>query len=201
MLITDRRRSRLPLLNAVDQALTGGVDAVQLRERGLAPIVLATLARELAAICDGRAALVINDEPDLAAAVGVGVHLPGHGPPVAETRSRLLATALIGRSVHDPVKASAHGGADYLVAGHVFATASHPGARPIGLAGLAAITAAVPSVPVLAVGGINASNIREAMAAGASGIAVIGAIMGAEDPRSAAADLAAALYAHQEAVP
>lgn len=200
MLITDRHRSRLPLLKAVDLALSGGVDAVQLRERGLAPEALAALARELAAICDGRAAFLVNNQPDLAAAVGAGVHLPGHGPPVPKTRSRLPAAALVGRSVHDPAEAAGHPGADYLVAGHVFATPSHPGACPIGLAGLAAITAAVPGVPVLAVGGIDASNVGEAVAAGASGIAVIGAIIATADPTSAAARLAAALRAHQEDV-
>ncbi|HEU0114530.1 MAG TPA: sulfur carrier protein ThiS, partial [Thermomicrobiales bacterium] len=97
-------------------------------------------------------------------------------------------------SVHDATAARAAAGADFLLAGHLFPTASHPGQAPLGLAGLRRIVVAAPC-PVLAVGGIDAANAPAAIRAGARGVAVIGAIADARDPAEAAARLRATVDA------
>ena len=79
----------------------------------------------------------------------------------------------------------------YLIAGPIYATPSHPGAHPAGLALIREI-APITRVPVIAIGGITAKNARDVMQAGAHGIAVISAILGSEDPQDAARGLAKA---------
>jgi thiamine-phosphate diphosphorylase len=85
-------------------------------------------------------------------------------------------------------------GASLLIAGTVFASASHPGGETIGSDGLREICAAV-RVPVLGIGGITAANAGDVIRAGASGVAVISAIAGADDPQAAAHGLRHAIDA------
>jgi thiamine biosynthesis protein ThiS len=99
---------------------------------------------------------------------------------------------LIGRSVHSAQEASRSTGMDYLLAGHVYPSASKPGKPPLGLEGLRAIVSSAPC-PVLAIGGITAERVAAVVHASAHGIAVIGAIAEANDPRAAAMALRAAL--------
>ncbi|HEY7036171.1 MAG TPA: sulfur carrier protein ThiS, partial [Thermomicrobiales bacterium] len=80
-------------------------------------------------------------------------------------------------------------GADYLIAGHVFATASKRDLPPIGVDGLRRIADAAPC-PVLAIGGISAANVPSVLAVGAFGVAIISAISGAPDPAAAARAIA-----------
>jgi len=107
MLVTDRHLSRRPLVEAVAMAVEGGVNAVQLRERGLEAGELYQLALALRKAIQGRALLLINDRLDVALACGAdGVHLPERGLPPAAARSLGSrargpdAPFLIGRSVH-----------------------------------------------------------------------------------------------------
>ena len=136
-----------------------------------------------------RAKLIVNSALEVALEAGAdGVHFP------EGTRfDRLTDEMLAGRSVHshEAAQKAAREGADYIVAGPVFETNSHTGDKPAGL-GLIAETAAL-EVPVLAIGGITAQNAAEAMAAGASGVAVISAIISADDPLDATHDLRDAL--------
>lgn len=192
MLVTDRRRSIRPLPEVVAAAVAGGVDAVHLREPDLEPAARLDLAERLREVIGPRAALVINGDAAAAAALGLGLHLPERGMATAEARRIVGARPLLGRSVHSAAAAAAAGGADYLLAGHLFPTASKPGREPIGLDGLRRI-AEVAWEPVLAVGGIDANRVAAAVAAGAVGVAVIGAIAAAPDPEQAAAELRAAV--------
>lgn len=188
MLVTDRLRSSLPLIDLVREAVAGGVDAVQLREKNLDRDALADLARTLQQIIGRSAMLTLNGDPALAADLGLDVHLPEAGPPIAAVRRIVGPTAMIGRSVHSVQAANANADADYLIAGHVFASRSKPGLAPIGPEGLRAIVGE-STTPVLAIGGITARNVRAALHAGAYGVAVIGAIASAAGPREAAAAL------------
>ncbi len=192
MLVTDRRRARWALPELVAAAVAGGVDAVQVRERNLGAEELAVLSRRLREVIAGRAALLVNDEPRLAVALELGLHLPDRGVDLAQARRWIGGERLLGRSVHSAAAAAASGAVDYVLAGHVFATPSKPGRAPIGLTGLHRITAAAP-VSVLAVGGITAERIPAVLRAGAVGVAVIGAIADATDPERAAAALWAAI--------
>lgn len=146
------------------------------------------VARTLLNRLDSPQRQIINDDLELAAELGCGLHLPERSSLVAEARERLGPSALIGRSVHSPESAVASHDVDYLIAGHVFATSSKPGLPPLGLDGLTAIVASSPA-PVLAIGGITADHIPAVIAAGAHGVAVISAIADSADPRAAAARL------------
>jgi thiamine-phosphate pyrophosphorylase len=197
-LVTDRSAlSGLSLEEAVAQAIEGGANLVQLREKDLPAADLLALAERLRAVTRGRALFLVNDRLDVALTCAAdGVHLPERGLPVAVARRLTGEGFIIGRSVHSVAEAvrARQEGADYVQAGTIFASRSHPGQAPAGLSLLEAIAAAV-NIPILAVGGITAANVSEAMAAGASGAAVISAILSAPSPREAARGLAQVMAA------
>jgi thiamine-phosphate pyrophosphorylase len=178
------------LLRAVDEAIDGGVNVVQLREKDLSAGALSDLVRPMRRLVHGRALLVVNGSVEGDAE---GVHL-SEGAPTPEGARHLI----VGRSVHsvDAAERAASAGADYLVAGPIYQTNSHPGAVPAGVALVCRITEVV-SIPVLGIGGIDYRRAPEVMDAGAAGIAVISAILGSPDPRAAAARLWSALESAQ----
>jgi len=181
------------LVAAVEAAVAGGVDAVQLREKDLPPDELLSLGRRLREVTSGRALLLVNGPLDVALACGAdGIHLPEAAPPVERPRPDFL----VGRSVHstDAALRAEADGSDYLVAGPVYETRSHPGAAPAGTGLIAQIAGAV-RLPVLAIGGLNAERMDEVVRAGAAGIAVISAVLAAASPAAAARDLRRALDA------
>jgi thiamine biosynthesis protein ThiS len=192
MLITDAPRARLPLLELAAEAVAGGVDAIYLRDVHLRSSDLARVVRRLRETIGDKAALLVNGGVEAAQEAGTGLHLRERDPLPAAARAILGPAALIGRSVHSPAAAADSTGATHLLAGHVYPSASKPGQPPLGLAGFAAIAAAAPC-PTLAIGGITAQRAPDVVQAGAHGIAVIGAIVEAADPRQAAAALRAAL--------
>jgi len=198
-LVTDRRLCQaLSLEEAVAQAVEGGANLVQLREKDLLTADLLALAEKLRAVTHlGRALFLVNDRLDVALACSAdGVHLPEQGLPVAAARRLAGERFIVGRSVHsvaEAVRAQAEG-ADYVQVGTIFASRSHPDLPVAGLGLLEAVAAAV-SIPILVVGGITAANVGEAMAVGAGGAAVISAILGAPSPRDAARGLAQAIAA------
>ncbi len=189
MLITDRFRLRgRPLEEVASQAVEGGVNAVQLREKDMGTGELSELAATLHAALRDRAMLLVNDRIDIALAVGAdGVHLPEHSLPGDKARDIAGDACIVGRSVHsvEAAVAAQAEGADYLQVGTIFETASKPGRPAAGLSLVREVRDAV-SIPVVAVGGIDAGNAAGVIAAGADGVAVIGAIMDADDPRQAA---------------
>ena len=193
-LITDRRvcggTERLEW--AVEAAVAGGVQLVQLREKDLPGGPLLALAERLRRCTQGKALLFVNERVDVALACGAdGVHLGEEGISVAEARRAAQGRELlIGRSVHHLAGAlqAAEAGADLLQVGPVYATASHPDAAPQGV-GLVAEVAALVGVPVMGVGGITPANGMEVVAAGAAGVAVIRGILAAPSPHRAAQQL------------
>jgi thiamine-phosphate pyrophosphorylase len=199
MLVTDR--SLFPsggLAEAVDSAVSGGVDAVQLREKDLPDDELIALGRELRAVTRGRALLLVNGTTAQAIACDAdGLHLPESAPPVAPGHSafRIPHSAfLLGRSVHDAgaARLAVAEGVDYLVLGTVFPSSSHPGGMTGGLDLIRRVRAAVDT-PIIAIGGITAATAASVLDAGASGVAVISAILAAADPRAAALELRAVI--------
>ena len=198
--ITDREQTRgRPLSEVVTAALRGGAGAVQLREKDLPPRDLYPLAMELRALTRQYGArLLINDRIDVALAVEAdGIHLTTSSLPTAVARRLVGPTRLIGASTHNltEARAAADGGADFLVFGPVFFTPSKaPYGEPVGLEALRAVRAAVP-LPILAIGGIKQANLEQTMQAGADGIAVISAVVAADDPEAASRDLLTALDA------
>ena len=157
---------------------------VQLREKDLSGGHLLELASEIQQTIGDRALLTINERLDVALLCDAdGVHLGEEA--LIPTSARRIAgdTLQIGRSVHSvggALKAQEQG-ADYLIAGAVFDTRSHPGGRPMGLEFIEELKPAL-QIPYLGIGGINASNAASVIAAGASGVAVISAILASEQP-------------------
>jgi thiamine-phosphate pyrophosphorylase len=205
-LVTEPRKPSVELTRAIDLALGGGVDWVQLRDKSASAASLFAQSRQLLAVTGERQAnLAVNDRLDVALAAGAdGVHLAAQSLAVAEAVSLANGRLLIGRSVHglDEAIQAAADGADYLTFGHVFPTSTHPGLPPRGLDELRAIVQAV-DVPVLAIGGITTDNLDAVLATGCAGVAVISAILSDADPCRAAARLRRALDAspHQPRTP
>ncbi len=156
-------------------------------------------ARAVRALCRQHDALfMVNDHVDLALVTGAeGVHVGQKDLPVAEVRRIAPPGFIVGASTNNAHEArvAEAAGASYIAVGDLFGTASKKGTRAASPARLAAVKAAV-GLPVIGIGGINAANVAEVMAAGADGIAVIGAVCAAEDPRSAAAQLVHLIETH-----
>jgi len=192
MLVTDARRARMPLLDLVREAVAGGVDAIYLRDACGSIDELALTMRTLRAEIGDKVVLLVNGGPQAAMATGGGLHLRERDMSPIAARDHLGPRVAIGRSVHTPEGAAAEAGADYILAGHVYPSPSKPGLPPLRIAGLASIVAVAPC-PVIGIGGITPARVAEVTQTGARGVAVIGAIAEAGDPRAAAAALRVAV--------
>jgi len=187
LVISDRRQARRPLEEIAEAAFAGGCRWFSLREKDLPPAERRALLGALMVL--GRrngATVTVHEDIDAAVAAGAdGVHLPsGESPKAARSR---LPGALIGASAHSAEEASAllRAGADYVTVSPVFLTESKPGYGPaLGLDGLARIVTQA-SGPVIALGGISAETAPLCLAGGAQGVAVMGEVMRAADPRAA----------------
>src|SRR3990172_4945137 len=195
-LVTDRTQTGGRLLaEVVEECLAAGLRAVQLREKDLPDAEFLALAHSLREVTwRVGARLFINGRLDAALAVGADGFQRGHdAPPIPVLRSR-APDLPIGASVHgvDEAGAAERDGADFIVFGPVYDTPSKRAyGRPPGLAGLAAACRRSP-VPVLAIGGVTAARVPELRDAGAAGVAVIRALLEADDPAAAAKELLAA---------
>ncbi|NLT05075.1 MAG: thiamine phosphate synthase [Solirubrobacterales bacterium] len=182
---------------ALEAALRGGVDMVQLRDRDLDDDALLARAAAWRRICDAhRALLWVNDRPDLALAAGAdGVHVGQDDMPVAEARERSGGELLVGLSTHAPdqLEAGIAAGADQLSVGPVWETPTKPGRPATGIEYVRAAAALRPPQPWFAIGGIDGGNVDKVAAAGAERVVVTRAIREAADPESAAAFLRAGL--------
>jgi thiamine-phosphate pyrophosphorylase len=174
----------------LEAAVRGGVDLIQLRDKGLDDGEVIAAAREFRAVADaGGALFILNDRPDLVAACGAdGVHVGQDDASVADARAAVGPERIVGRSTHAPEQgaaADADPDVDYLAVGPVHATPTKPG-RPA--AGLEYVEWAVANVRKtwFAIGGLDAGNVAEVTARGARRIIVVRAIAGAADPEAAA---------------
>jgi len=197
-LVTDRRLGgEQSLVSQVAQAVAGGVNLVQLREKDLPGRPLLELAGELRAVIGNSAMLLINERVDVAVAARAdGVQLGEEALPTKEARKILDPEALIGRSVHSEQGAqmAEAEGADFLLVGTIYATSSHPGHEPAGPELIRRIAASC-SLPLIGIGGINEANLGLVLEAGAQGVAVISSILDAPDPEEAARGLRQAMLA------
>jgi thiamine-phosphate pyrophosphorylase len=178
----------LPLALAVLAA--GGADvALHLRGPGSGGRSLYELAEPLARAAGRNGALfVVNDQVDVALAVGAGGVQLGRRSMLPPDARRILGDGpLVGVSVGSTAEIwdAARGGADFVLAGSVYATATHPGREGIGLEGLGEMTRL--GVPTVAIGGVTPERVAEVRAAGARGVAAIRAVWDADDPARAVA--------------
>jgi thiamine-phosphate pyrophosphorylase len=177
--------------------LAGGAKLLQLRLKDAAPRQLYETALALRAVSRASGALlVVNDRPDVAAAVDAdGVHLGQDDVPVAAARAVLPPGRVVGVSTHDldEARTAIRAGADYLAVGPIFETTSKRGALPArGLELLRAVRA-LTDRPLVAIGGITLDTAPAVRAAGADGVAMIGALARAEDPAATVRELVARL--------
>lgn len=190
MLITDRKQSRLPLINAVKLALKGGVNTIQLREKDLPTKDIYSLACELRAIThDLNASLIINDRVDIVLAANAdGVHLGWQAMPVNRVRNLIGFERIIGISAHTLQEAlqAQDSGADYITYGPIFKTPSKEGIlEPTGTEAILELKEKI-KIPIIALGGITVDNAERVMASGADGIAVVSSILKSDNPENTA---------------
>jgi thiamine-phosphate pyrophosphorylase len=190
-LVTDRALAQgRELVDIVHAAVRGGVRVVQLRDKDASSRAALGQAQALKALLDPLGVpLIVNDRIDLALACGAaGVHLGQDDLPCDLARQLVGHDLIIGVSVSTPEEArrATREGANYLGVSPVFDTPTKVDTpKATGLAGLAAIRAAT-DLPLIAIGGISLSKVAVVVAGGADGIAVVSAIMAAEDPEMAA---------------
>jgi thiamine-phosphate pyrophosphorylase len=189
-LCTDSRRRTGDLADFLAAALSGGVDIVQLREKGLEAREELALLEVVADAARRHGALwAVNDRADLAAAAGADVlHLGQDDLPVPAARRLVGASPLLGRSTHDRAQVDAAGaepGVDYFCVGPTWPTPTKPGRPAPGLE-LTAYAAATATRPWFAIGGIDLDRLDDVLAVGARRVVVVRAITGADDPQAAA---------------
>jgi thiamine-phosphate pyrophosphorylase len=190
LLVTDRHQTRgRALVSVLAQALKAGSLGIQIRERDLEVKALLPLSSEIRSLgAAGGSQVLINDRIDVALSFdGVGVHLRSDSLPVAVARRLIGSQRLLGVSVHsvsEAVQAEADG-ADYIVLGPIYETASKQRfGSPLGLTTLEHAARTV-QLPIIGIGGVTASRARDVRAAGAFGVAVITAILAADDVQAA----------------
>ena len=197
-LCTDGRRRQGDLADFLDAALAGGVDIIQLREKGLEAAEELALLEVFADACrrHGRL-LAVNDRADVALAAGADVlHLGQDDLPLPAARQILGPGPLIGRSSHSPAQAgsaAAEEGVDYFCAGPLWTTPTKPGRPATGLELVSHVASLQADRPWFAIGGISFDRLDDVLAAGATRVVVVRAITEAADPGAAAAAFATRL--------
>ena len=192
-LCTDRElMSTDTLEEAVEQAVRGGCTVVQLREKDCASLEFYETAKKVKEITDRyQVPLIINDRVDIALAVGAdGVHVGQDDLPAGEVRRILGPDKIVGvsaGSVAEAVKAE-EDGADYLGVGAMYATSTKEDADVTSREELLRIREAV-DLPIVVIGGINRSNYRNFKGIGVNGLAVVSAVIAADDIEAAAREL------------
>lgn len=201
-LVCDCMPGERDLSDFIAEAVAGGVDVVQLREKNLEDEFLTEAASVAADACDAHGALfILNDRPDIAAAVRAdGVHVGQDDMPVEQARKIVGPDMLVGLSTHRPSEidtafARAPDGepyVDYIGVGPVHTTPTKPGRPAVGTE-LVSYASANAHVPFFAIGGIDSENLLAVLDAGASRVCVLRAISDARDPEQAALTLRAGL--------
>jgi thiamine-phosphate pyrophosphorylase len=193
--LTDREWSRgRSMLAVAEAAIAGGATVIQLRDKTASTRLLVEEGLALRELTRKHGVLlIVNDRIDVALAVDAdGAHVGQDDMPGALARQLLGPERILGISAGnmDETMAALNAGADYLGVGPIFATRGKADAgAPIGIRLLRELSSRY-TTPLVAIGGINSTNAREVIAAGAAGIAVITAVVNAEDVVVAARSLA-----------
>lgn len=202
VLITERC-CRGDWFDAAEQALLGGADCLQLREKELESGELLCRAKRLVELCHRYGKLcIINDRPDIAILSDAdGVHVGQGDLPAVEARKLIGRGKILGVSTHEigQAKQALLDGADYIGVGPVFPSATKPRDFVAGLAYARQVAQEIP-LPAVAIAGITAANVDEVIETGIRAVAVTAAVLGCDDPRAAAAELKAKLTGEPVAV-
>ena len=170
---------------ATRSMLEGGVQILQLRAKNFPKDLLPPLARQIAPMCkEHNVPFIINDYPDLVADCEAdGVHVGQDDISVAEARRIVGPNKIVGLSTHslDQAVAAVSQAPDYIGFGPLFATATKPDYRPIGIKDISEAHRLV-ELPVFCIGGIKRENLPAVLAAGASRVVIVSGILQAKDP-------------------
>ena len=165
----------------------GGVDILQLRAKNFGALDVEVLARQMHPVTrDAGVPLVINDHPEVAAAIGTeGIHVGQDDMSVEATRRIVGPQCFVGKSTHSVTQARAamEEGADYIGFGPLFATGTKPDYVPIGLQDIAEVEG-LATVPVFCIGGVNQERLAQVLATGAKRVVVVSAFLLAADVRA-----------------
>lgn len=190
LLVTGRHLAREPLDAVCTAALGAGFTAVMVREKDLEGADLLALAGRIHAVCTAAGGLcLVNDRVDVALALpGAGAHVGRAGIDVPSARRLLGPDRVLGYSAHEAAEArdALEAGADYVTLSPIFPSHSKPGLPPRGLAFLEASLEHLPASRVVALGGVDADRVGGVRRSGAGGAAVLGAVLAAADPGTAA---------------
>ncbi|MBS5371408.1 MAG: thiamine phosphate synthase [Coprobacillus cateniformis] len=184
-LVTDRHWLKAhSLYEDVEAAINGGVTCVQLREKHLNHQLFVQEAKELKELCNqNQIPLIINDNVEVMLEVDAdGIHVGQSDMQAQDVRKLIGSDKVLGVSVQTVEQAitAQNAGADYLGVGAVFPTGTKDDAIEVDLATLQDICQHV-DIPIVAIGGINQENLLQLKGSGIDGIAVVSAIMAAED--------------------
>ena len=186
---------------AAGQAIRGGASTIQLRDKMMTGKELLTTAKQMKDLCAEHGVLfIVNDYLDIALAADAdGLHLGQHDLPIGAARELLPIDKILGcstKTVEQATTAQSEG-ADYIAVGSIYPTKSKETATVVGLDGLRRIRQAV-TLPLVAIGGINRDNVSEVITAGAESVAVISAILQAENTEEASRQIVNILEVHNE---
>ncbi|MGH4121090.1 thiamine phosphate synthase [Clostridium sp.] len=180
------------IYTAVEESIKGGVKLVQLREKRLGTLEFYNIAVKIKIITDKyKIPLIINDRIDIAEAINcAGVHLGQNDMPMDIARIIMGNNKIIGVSAStlEEAKKAEMEGADYVGVGAMFPTTTKDDASVVSVSCLRSIKENI-LIPVVAIGGINKENIQLLRLANIDGIAVVSAILGKKDSKTAAEEL------------
>lgn len=175
------------LLEGVEQALAGGAQLIQYRNKHASAATQRDQASELKRLCDRyQRPLLINDSLALAEALGCGVHLGIEDTDLAMARERLGPDAIIGATCHNSLELAAaaiSAGASYIAFGRLYDSSSKPSAPLAQLATLQHAQQRWPNTPIVGIGGITLNNCQQVLQHGANMVAVIQAIWNTNNPQ------------------
>jgi len=198
LMTTELCRGRRPQ-DVASEAIRGGADMIQLREKQMPDAEFLALARKLREVCCSRGVLfIVNDRLHIAQLVDAdGAHVGQDDLPASEARKLLGPDKILGVSTHSPQQAEAAimAGASYIGVGPIHATQTKPSAAAVGLDYVGFASENV-EIPFFAIGGVKASNADSILQAGARRLAVCSAIISADNVAAAASEIKEAIQNH-----
>ncbi len=196
LVLDDKYLEGRDLASTVEQAIQGGITALQYRFKNKSTrqmyeelLVLRNLTKSY------NVDLVVNDRVDLALAVGAdGVHVGQQDLPPDVVKKLVDDSMYIGYSINsvDQIREVDHLPIDYIGFGSIYETTTKKNYKLVGLEGLKQAVK-ITNKPIVAIGGITHYRVQEVLQAGATGVAVVSAILGFEDVKKATESLVQAM--------
>jgi thiamine-phosphate pyrophosphorylase len=173
-----------PWMETVEQAISGGADVIQLREKSLPDRELLERTKSLADVCrKSQTLLMVNDRPDIARLGGAdGVHIGQDDVSVADARRIVGPAMIVGLSTHniEQAREAYRQSPDYIATGPVFSTTTKPQKAVAGIEFFRGVCTET-SLPVVPIGGIHDTNLDDVLSAGAKCVCVCSAVVSADD--------------------